>query len=59
MISKGFPNVITYIQQYNIGEEPTVRLYADIHHHVGTMKQKQKNTTRHEFRSIIYMDLEF
>ena len=38
---KGFPNRVTYGQQYNIGEKPTVTLYTYINHHVGTPKQKQ------------------
>ena len=41
MVLKGFPNVVTYGQQYNIGEKPTVILYTDINHHVGTPKLKQ------------------
>ena len=43
MVSKGIPNVVTYGQQYNIGETPTVVLYIDINHHVGTPKQKTRN----------------
>ena len=43
MVLEGFPNnVITQGQQYNFGEKLTVILYADINHHVGTPKQKQK-----------------
>ena len=38
---KGFPNGITWGQQYNIGEKPTVTLYIYINDHVGTPKQKQ------------------
>ena len=43
MVLKGFPNVVTSGQQYNFGEKPTVTLYANINHHVGTPKQKQTN----------------
>ena len=39
MVSKGFSNVVTSGQLYNIGEKPTVILY-NINHHVGTPKQK-------------------
>ena len=42
MILKRFPNVITYGQQYNFGENPTVILYTDINHHVGTPKLNTK-----------------
>ena len=41
MVLKEFPNGVTQGQQYNIGEKPTVTLYAYINHHVGTPKQKQ------------------
>ena len=58
MVLKGFPNIITYGQHYNFGEKPTVILYTDINHHVGTSKQKHTNTTRYEFRITIYMDRE-
>ena len=40
MVLKGFPNGVTWGQQYNIGEKPTVILYTYINHHVGTPKQK-------------------
>ena len=58
MVFKGFPNVITKGQQYNFGEKPTIMLYTDINHHVGTPKQRLKNTIRYRmsFRSTIYMD---
>ena len=36
MISKGFPNVTTSGQQYNIGEKPSVILYSYINLHAGT-----------------------
>ena len=36
MVLKGFPNVVTQDQQYNIGEKPAVILYTNINHHVGT-----------------------
>ena len=42
MVLKAFPNVITLGQQYDFGEKPTVRLYTDINHHVGTPKQNIK-----------------
>ena len=45
-------------RQYNVGEKPTVILYTDINHHVGTPKQKRNSTTRYEFRSTKYMDQE-
>ena len=35
MVLKGFPNGVTWGQQYNIGEKPTVTLYI---YHVGTQK---------------------
>ena len=38
---KGFPNVVTWGQQYNIGDKPTVILCTNFNHHVGTPKQKQ------------------
>ena len=36
MVSNGFPNVTTSGQQYNIGEKPSVILYAYINVHAGT-----------------------
>ena len=36
MVSKGFPNVVTLGQQYNIGEKPAVILYPYIDRHAGT-----------------------
>ena len=53
MVLKGFPNVVTYGQQYNIGEKPTVILYTNIHYHVGTSKQTQ---TRYY---TVFLDQEF
>ena len=42
MVLKGFPNGVTWGQQYDFGEKPTVTLYTYIiNHHVGTPKQKQ------------------
>ena len=38
MVSKGFPNVTTSGQQYNIGEKPSVKLYTYINLHAGTPK---------------------
>ena len=31
---------VTSGQQYNFGERPTITLYTNIDHHVGTPKQK-------------------
>ena len=42
MVLKGFPNVVTWGQQYNIEEKPTVILYTNINRHVGTPKQNKK-----------------
>ena len=44
MVSKGFPDVVTSGQQYNIGEKPTVILYTYINRHAGTPKPQQRNT---------------
>ena len=44
MVSKGFPNVVTSGQQYNIGEKPTVILYTYINRHAGTPKPQSRNT---------------
>ena len=41
MVLKGFPNGITWGQQYDVGEKPTVTLYTYINHRVGTPKQNQ------------------
>ena len=41
MVLKGFPNVVTWGQHYNIGEKPTVILYTNIDHHVGTGHQNK------------------
>ena len=38
MVSKGFPNVTTSGQQYNIGEKPSVILYTYINLHAGKPK---------------------
>ena len=43
MVFKGFPNVVTQGQHYNIGEKPAVILYTNIDHYVGTPKQKTSN----------------
>ena len=42
MVSKGFPNVTTSGQQYNIGEKPSVILYTYINHHAGTPNHNQE-----------------
>ena len=52
MVLRGFPNVVTCCQQYNIGEKPTVTLYTDINHHVGIPKQKTRNTTNLDVQNI-------
>ena len=41
MVLKGFTNVVTWYQHYNIGEKPTVILHTDIGRHAGTIKQKE------------------
>ena len=38
------PSVVALGQQYNIGEKPTVILYAYINHHAETPKYRQKHT---------------
>ena len=49
MLLKGFPNVITWGQQYNFGEKPTVTMYTSgINQHIRTFNQKQ--STRNGFR---------
>ena len=35
MVSNGFPSVTTSVQQYNIGEKPSVILYTYIDLHAG------------------------
>ena len=57
MVLKGFPNGVTYGQQYNIGEKPTVTLYNYSNHHVGTPKQKQ-TTVIIQFFGPLLSDLE-
>ena len=47
MVSKGFLNVVTSGQQYNIGEKPTVILYTYINRHAVTPKPQSRNTVRH------------
>ena len=37
MVSKGFPNVTTSGQQYNIGEKPSVMLYTYINFDAGIL----------------------
>ena len=44
LVSKGFPNVVTSGQQYNIGEKPIVILYSYINRHAGTQKPQSRNT---------------
>ena len=41
MVFKGFSNEVTSGQEYNVGEKPTVTLYTNTNHHVGTPKQEQ------------------
>ena len=41
MVLKGFPNVGTSGQQYDIGEKLAVMLYININRHLGTPEQKQ------------------
>ena len=43
MVSKGFLNVVTLGQQYNIGEKPTVILYTNINRHAGTPTPQSRN----------------
>ena len=54
MASKGFPNVITSSQQYNIGEKLSVILYTYINLHAGTPKSqffvKRKNIFLHRLQ---------
>ena len=38
MVSKGFPSVTTSGRQYDIGEKPSVLLYAYTNLHAGTSK---------------------
>ena len=52
MVVKDFPNNVISWGQYNFGEKPSVILYTNIIHHVGTPKQKnktQKNTIIYKF----------
>ena len=50
MVLKGFPNVVTYDQQYDFGEKPTVTMYTTgINQHIRTLKQKTRQSTRYEF----------
>ena len=44
MVFKGFPDVVTWGQQHNIGENSTVILYTGINQHVGRPKQNTRNT---------------
>ena len=37
--------VVTFGQQYNVGEKPTVILYTYINRHAGTPDKKSKNKT--------------
>ena len=67
MVPKGFPNVTTSGQQYNIGEKPSAILYSYINHHAGTPKSQSRHTVSldvqysltQEFQTtVIYMVLE-
>ena len=42
MVSKGFPNVTTSGQQYNIREKPSLILYSYINHHAVTPRPQIK-----------------
>ena len=44
MVSKGFLNVTTSSQQYNMGENPSVILYTIINFHARTPKPQSRNT---------------
>ena len=44
MVSKGFSNVVTSGQQYNIVEKPTVILCTHINRHAGIPKLQSRNT---------------
>ena len=52
MVLKGFPNGITYGQQDNIGEKPTVTLYTYINHHLWTPKQKETSYLTKSFIGV-------
>ena len=59
MISKGFPNVVTSGQQYNVGEKAAVVLYISvINRHAWTPKPQSRNTffKRSKPRFTIYLD---
>ena len=43
MVLNGFPMVVTFGQQCNIGEKTTVILYNYINRHVGTPKRRQSS----------------
>ena len=56
MVSKGFPNVVTEGQQYNIEEKPTVILYTYI---INSPRRDSTKTTIKEHsktRCTIYLD---
>ena len=48
MVSKGFLNVVTSSQQYNIGKKPTVILHTYNNRHAGTPKPQSRNTVRYK-----------
>ena len=55
-ISSGSPMVVTSNQQYNVGENPTVVLYAYINRHAATPnKTKAKYTMSSDYSSICYI----
>ena len=53
MVLKGSPNGVTRGQEYNIGEKPTVILYAKINHHVGTPKL---NKEQYQTMYTVFLD---
>ena len=55
MVSKGFPNVTTSGQQYNIKEKPSVILYIYNNLHAGTPKLQIKEHSKS--RCTISFDL--
>ena len=52
MVSKGFPNVVTSGQQYDIGEKPVI-LYTYINRHAGTPKLQSRNTVNLGIQRIL------
>ena len=57
MVSKGFPNVTTSGQQYNIGEKPSLYRTHTVNLHAGTPKPRSLLSKSSGLHSVVGVDV--